>query len=151
MHAICDADKTVLKRSDRLIFLISIDVLRSFNQKVRDVSCRMNAKFVYVAMELKFRHETSPVRTMRKSCLKITMQWLIWRDFRFGTHLDCIHPWLNASWALIPTEAQLSRLEKRQNPVMGSSKTNRIASEEDETEAKVRTPYSLDVRVFQMP
>ena len=52
-----------------------------------------------------------------------------------------------ASGALIPTDAQLSGLERGQNSVMGSSKTVLTLRDEDETEAKVRTPQTLAVEV----
>jgi hypothetical protein len=48
-----------------------------------------------------------------------------------------------ASGALIPTEAQLSGLERRQNSVMGSRKTVQTVRDEDESEAKVRTSEAL--------
>ena len=48
-----------------------------------------------------------------------------------------------ASGALIPTEEQLSGLERRQNSVMGSRKTVQTVRDEDESEAKVRTSEAL--------
>jgi hypothetical protein len=51
--------------------------------------------------------------------------------------------------ALIPPEAQLSGLERRQNSAMGSSKTVQTVRDEGEKEAKVRTPQALAVGVCQ--
>ncbi|MCL4340068.1 MAG: hypothetical protein M1388_02925 [Thaumarchaeota archaeon] len=51
--------------------------------------------------------------------------------------------------ALIPPEAQLSGLERRQNSAMGSSKTAQTVRDEGEKEAKVRTPQALAVGVCQ--
>ncbi|MDG7041288.1 MAG: hypothetical protein JRN66_08550, partial [Nitrososphaerota archaeon] len=52
--------------------------------------------------------------------------------------------------ALIPPEAQLSGLERRQNSAMGSSKTVQTVRDEGEKEAKVRTPQALAVGVCQL-
>ena len=46
-----------------------------------------------------------------------------------------------ARGALIPPEAQLSGLERRQDSVIGSRKTVPIARDEGENEAKVRVPH----------
>jgi hypothetical protein len=54
---------------------------------------------------------------------------------------------MHANGALIPTEAQLSGLERRQNSVIGSRKTVMTVRDEGENGAKVRTPHDLAVRV----
>ena len=54
-----------------------------------------------------------------------------------------------ASGALIPTEAQLSGLGRRQNSVIGSCKTAPTVRNEGENGAKVRTPHALAVGVCQ--
>ena len=46
---------------------------------------------------------------------------------------DCMQTGMHASGALIPTEAQPSGLERRQNSVIGSSKTVRTVRDEDES------------------
>ncbi|MCL4340203.1 MAG: hypothetical protein M1388_03610 [Thaumarchaeota archaeon] len=56
---------------------------------------------------------------------------------------------MHARRALIPPEAQLSGLERRQNSAMGSSKTVQTVRDEGEKEAKVRTPQALAVGVCQ--
>ena len=48
-------------------------------------------------------------------------------------YLDCMQTGMHANGALIPTEAQLSGLERRQNSVMSSSKTVRTVRDEDES------------------
>ena len=48
-----------------------------------------------------------------------------------------------ASGALIHTEAQLSGLERRQNPAMGSSKTVRTVRDEDHKGSKSENPTSF--------
>ena len=60
---------------------------------------------------------------------------------------DCMQTGMYASGALIPTEAQLSELERRQNSVMDSRKTVMTVRDEGENGAKVRTPHDLAVRV----
>ena len=54
---------------------------RSSEQKAYGLSRRMNAKPIYLAMALRFKHETTPVKTMRKSCMKIPTQRLIRKDY----------------------------------------------------------------------
>ena len=54
---------------------------------------------------------------------------------------------MHASGTLIPTEAQLSGLGRRQNSVIGSCKTAPTVRNEGENGAKVRTPHDLAVRV----
>ena len=49
---------------------------------------------------------------------------------------DCIQTVMYASGALIPTETQLSGLERRQNSVMGSRKTVGTVRDEDEKRSK---------------
>jgi hypothetical protein len=63
------------------------------------------------------------------------------------THPDCMQTGMHANGALIPTEAQLSGLERRQNSVIGSRKTVMTVRDEGENGAKVRTPHDLAVRV----
>ena len=60
---------------------------------------------------------------------------------------DCMRTGMHASGALIPTEAQPSGLERRQNSVIGSRKTVMTVRDEGENGAKVRTPHDLAVRV----
>ncbi|MCL4420961.1 MAG: hypothetical protein M1477_04665 [Candidatus Thermoplasmatota archaeon] len=62
---------------------------------------------------------------------------------------DCMQTVMHASGTLIPTEAKLSGLERRQNSVIGSRKTIRTVKGEDESEAKVRTSEALARRVCQ--
>ena len=57
----------------------------------------------------------------------------------FKTHPDCMQTGMYASGALIPTEMQLSGLERRQNSAMGSRKTVRTVRDEGENGAKART------------
>ena len=56
---------------------------------------------------------------------------------------NCIQTVMYASGALIPTETQLSGLERRQNSVMGSRKTVRTVRDEDEKRSKSENPTSL--------
>ena len=56
---------------------------------------------------------------------------------------NCIQTVMYASGALIPTETQLSGLERRQNSVMGSRKTVSTVGDESEKVAKVRASYAL--------
>ena len=56
---------------------------------------------------------------------------------------------MHAGGSLIPTEAQLSGLERRQNSVIGSRKTVMTVRDEGENGAKVRTPHALAVGVCQ--
>ena len=60
---------------------------------------------------------------------------------------DCMQTVMHACGSVIPTEAQLSGLERRQNSVIGSRKTVMIVRDEGENGAKVRTPHDLAVRV----
>ena len=65
------------------------------------------------------------------------------------THHCCMQTVIYACWALLPPEAQISGLERRQNPVMYSRKTVQIVSDEGEKEVKVKTPQALAVGVCQ--
>ena len=56
-----------------------------------------------------------------------------WQRNGQKAYLDCMQTGMHANGALIPTEAQLSGLERRQNPVMGSRKTVRTVRDEDES------------------
>ena len=56
---------------------------------------------------------------------------------------------MHACGSVIPTEAQLSGLERRQNSVIGSRKTVMTVRDEGENGAKVRTPHALAVGVCQ--
>ncbi|MEM3262189.1 MAG: hypothetical protein QXW72_07425, partial [Conexivisphaerales archaeon] len=56
---------------------------------------------------------------------------------RSSSYLDYMHTGLYASGALIPTEAQLSGLERRQNSVIGSCKTVQTVRDEDKKQAKL--------------
>jgi hypothetical protein len=70
------------------------------------------------------------------------------RNLRRGMDKDishCMQTWMHAGGSLIPTEAQPSGLERRQNSVMGSSKTVHTMSDEGENEARVRTTHALSV------
>ena len=55
---------------------------------------------------------------------------------RLKANPDCIQIVMYASGALIPTEAQLSGLERRQNSIMSSRKTVRTVRDEDEKLSK---------------
>ena len=59
------------------------------------------------------------------------------------THPDCIQTGMYATGALILTDAQLSGLERRQNSVMGSSKTVRTVRDEDDKRSKSENPTSF--------
>ena len=50
---------------------------------------------------------------------------------------------MHACGSVIPTEAQRSGLERRQNSVIGSRKTVMIVRDEGENGAKVRASYAL--------
>ena len=62
---------------------------------------------------------------------------------------DCMQTGKHACGSVIPTEAQRSGLERRQNSVIGSSKTVMTVRDEGENGAKVRTPHALAVGVCQ--
>ena len=73
----------------------------------------------------------------------------VWVEEWIKTYPDCMQTGMYARRALIPPEAQLSGLERRQNSAMGSSKTAQTVRDEGEKEAKVRTPQALAVGVCQ--
>ena len=55
----------------------------------------------------------------------------------------CMRTRMHAGGSLIPTEAQPSGLERRQNSVTGSRKTVMTVRDEGENGAKVRNSYAL--------
>ena len=61
----------------------------------------------------------------------------------------CMQTGMHACGSVIPTEAQRSGLERRQNSVIGSRKTVMTVRDEGENGAKVRTPHALAVGVCQ--
>jgi hypothetical protein len=54
-----------------------------------------------------------------------------------------------ACGALLPPEAQISGLERHQNPVSCSRKTVQVVRDEGEKEVKVKIPQALAVGVCQ--
>ena len=72
-----------------------------------------------------------------------------WQRNGQKAYLDCMQTGMHANGALIPTEAQLSGLGRRQNSVIGSCKTAPTVRSEGENGAKVRTPHALAVGVCQ--
>ena len=61
----------------------------------------------------------------------------------------CMQTGKHACGSVIPTEAQLSGLERRQNSVIGSSKTVLTVRDEGENGEEVITPHALAVGVCQ--
>ena len=102
---------------------------------------------------------------MKKSCMKIPHAVIdpeglrhevgnvsvlqSWQRNGQRAYLDCMQTGMHACGSVIPTEAQLSGLERRQNSVIGSRKTVMTVRDEGENGAKVRTPHALAVGVCQ--
>ena len=111
--------------------------LQRHEHSARNYSCENHEEVVHenphAAIDPKgFRHEVggaSVPQSEQRNGLK--------------TYPDCMQTGTHASGALTPTEAQLSGLERRQNSVMGSSKTVRTVRDEDDKRSKSENPTSF--------
>ena len=93
---------------------------------------------------------------MKKSCMKIPHAVIdpeglrhevgnvsvlqSWQRNGQRAYLDCMQTGMHACGSVIPTEAQLSGLERHQNSVIGSRKTVMTVRDEDEKRSKSENP-----------